>query len=184
MKIHTPQEHFGQDLVFLIGRPRLHRNPRPPDASFAILSRVPWYRSFSASVDPVSARRASGLGFVAQPSNPTILWWTVANLACRLWSWAAILHRLMSMTLSCFSCHHAARTWSRSATESIEPSLLVSPLIGSPTRLRPFALCTNANQTATCTCNTRLRVNPHRVVNHVKWPSIGPPTLRSSLVKS
>jgi hypothetical protein len=30
----------------------------------------PPLRSFSPRPDPVSARRASGLGFVAQPSNP------------------------------------------------------------------------------------------------------------------
>jgi hypothetical protein len=38
-----------------------------------------------------------------------------------------------------------------------------------PQRLRPFAplfTCTNANQAATCTCNTRPRVSPHHVVNH------------------
>jgi hypothetical protein len=63
-----------------------------------------------ARLDPVSARRASGLGFVAQPSNPTVLWWTVENPTCRLWSCAATLHRLRSTTSSCFFCHHAART--------------------------------------------------------------------------
>jgi hypothetical protein len=30
----------------------------------------------------------------------------------------------------------------------------------------PLFTCTNANQAATCTCNTRSRVNPHHVVNH------------------
>jgi hypothetical protein len=57
----------------------------------------------------------------------------------RLWSWVATLHRLLSTTSSCFSCHYAARTRSRSATGSIKPSLLVSPLLGGPARLRPFA---------------------------------------------
>jgi hypothetical protein len=31
---------------------------------------------------------------------------------------------------------------------------------------RPLFTCTNANQAATCTCNTRSRVSPHHVVNH------------------
>jgi hypothetical protein len=31
---------------------------------------------------------------------------------------------------------------------------------------RPLFTCTNANQVATYTCNTRLRVSPHHVVNH------------------
>jgi hypothetical protein len=33
---------------------------------------------------------------------------------------------------SCFSCHHAARTWSRSATRSLKLSLLISPHLGGP----------------------------------------------------
>jgi hypothetical protein len=81
---------------------------------------VPQHPSISGRLDPVSARRASGLGFVAQPSNMMVLWWTAANPACRLRSWAATLHQLMSLTSSCFSCHHAVRTWSCSATVSIE----------------------------------------------------------------
>jgi hypothetical protein len=35
---------------------------------------------------------------------------------------------------------------------------------------RPLFTCTNANQAATCTCNTRPRVNPHHVVNHSSQP--------------
>jgi hypothetical protein len=100
----------------------------------------PPLRSFSMRLNPVSARRASGLGFVAQPSNPTVFCWITANPACRLWLWAATLHQLLSTSLSFFCCHHVARTWSHSATGSIEPSLLVSPLLGGPTSLRPFAL--------------------------------------------
>jgi hypothetical protein len=49
------------------------------------------------------------------------------------------------------------------ATGSLKPSLLVSPLLGGPARHRPFALtCTNANQVATCTCNTQPRVTTLR----------------------
>jgi hypothetical protein len=40
----------------------------------------------------------------------------------------------------CFSCHHAARTG------SIEPSLLVSPLLRGPTRLIPFAPALHLHQ--------------------------------------
>jgi hypothetical protein len=72
-------------------------------------------------------------------------------------------------TSSCFSCHHAARTWSCSATGSIQLSLLVSPLLGGHTGIdlsRPLFTCTNANQAATCTCNTQQRISPHHVVNH------------------
>jgi hypothetical protein len=96
------------------------------------------HRSLSVRPDPVSTRRASGLGFVARPSNPMVLWWTTANPVCRLRSWVATLHQLRSTTSSCFSCHHAARTWPRPDTGAIELSLLVSPLLRGPARLRPF----------------------------------------------
>jgi hypothetical protein len=93
-KIHNPQGKYGQDLVFLIKRPRLLRSLRPSDAIPAIPPRVPWYRSFSTCSDPVSTRRVSRLGFVTQPSNMMVLWWTSTNPSCRLQLWAATLHRL------------------------------------------------------------------------------------------
>jgi hypothetical protein len=40
-KIHNPQGKYGQDLVFLIKRPRLLRSLRPSDAIPAIPPRVP-----------------------------------------------------------------------------------------------------------------------------------------------
>jgi hypothetical protein len=88
----------------------------------------PPLRSFLARPDPVSARRASGLGFVAQPSNPTVLWWTAANPAYRLRSWATTLHRLLSTTSSCFSCHLAARTWPAGhRVPRVRPTCLSTP---------------------------------------------------------
>jgi hypothetical protein len=36
--------------------------------------------------------------------------------------------------------------------------------------LLPLLTCTNANQDATCTCNTRPRVSPHHIVNHSSQP--------------
>jgi hypothetical protein len=114
---HTPlRVNMVKSRSFFIGRPCLGCSPRPPDASPAIPPRVPQHRSFSALPDHVSTRRASGLGFVAQPSNLMVLWWTTANPACRLQSWAATLHWILSMTLPFFSCHDAAHTWSRSTT--------------------------------------------------------------------
>jgi hypothetical protein len=38
--------------------------------------------------------------------------------------------------------------------------------------LRPLFTCTNANQYASCTCNTRPRVSPHHVVNHSSQPGV------------
>jgi hypothetical protein len=103
--IQTPQGQIGHVALLFIARPNHCRRPRPPDASPAIPPHILRQWSFSAHPDPVSTRRASGLGFVAQPSNPTVFWWTTANPACRLQLWAATLHRLQSMTSSCFSCH-------------------------------------------------------------------------------
>jgi hypothetical protein len=55
-----------------------------------------------------------------------------------------------------------------SATESLEPSLLVFSTPGGLTGnelSRLFFSCTNTSQAATCTCNTSRRVSPHNVVN-------------------
>jgi hypothetical protein len=55
------------------------------------------------------------------------------------------------------------------AIGSLESGLLVSPLLRGPEGIdlsRPLFTCTNANQAATCTRNTRPRVSPHHVVNH------------------
>jgi hypothetical protein len=72
--------------------------------------------------------------------------------------------------LSCFSCHLAAHTWSRLSTRSIEPSLLVAPLLRGPSRLRPFVCFSSP-------APTQLKPQPtpailgqesvqHHVVNH------------------
>jgi hypothetical protein len=167
--IQTPQGHIVHVALRFIARPHRRRKPHPFDASPSIPPRVRQHRSFSARPDPVPAPRASGLGFVAQPSNPTVLWWTSANPACRHRSLAATLHQLLSMTSSCFSCYHAARTWprwppgpSRWAYLSIHSSEAPQGINLS----RPLFTCTNANQAATCTCNSQPRVSPHHVVNH------------------
>jgi hypothetical protein len=47
-----PQGHFGQDLDILIGRLRLRRSPRPPDASPAISPRVPCFKASSRAWIP------------------------------------------------------------------------------------------------------------------------------------
>jgi hypothetical protein len=167
--IQTPQRQIGHAALFFIARPRHRRKPRPPGASPAIPPCVRQHRSFSAHPNPVSARRASGLGFVAQPSNPTVLWWTTANPACRLRLWAATLHRLCSTTSSFFSCHHAARTWPRwppNPSSMAYFSLHSSEAPQGINLSRPLFTCTNGNQAATYTCNTRPRVSLHHIVNH------------------
>jgi hypothetical protein len=74
MKIHTPPRQYGQVELLFIGRPRLRRSPRPLDTRPVIPPRVHRHRSFSARPDPLSARRPSDLGFVAQQSNRMVLW--------------------------------------------------------------------------------------------------------------
>jgi hypothetical protein len=181
---YNPSEEIGHVALLFIARPRHRCRPRPPDASPVILPRVRRHRSFSTCPDPVSARRASGLGFVAKPSNPTVLWWTAANLACRLRLWAATLHRLQLTNSSCFSCHHAARTWPRRPPSPSSQAYLSLHSSEAPQGIdlsRPLFTCTNANQAATCTCNTGPRVSPHHIVNHssqlwatIHWSSDAP----------
>jgi hypothetical protein len=99
--------------------------------------------------------------FVAQPSNLTVLWWT------------ATLHRLWSMTSSCFSRRHAARTWSRWPPGPSSQAYLSLHSSEAPQGIdlsRPLFTCTNTNQASTFTYNTRPRVNPHHVVNHSTQP--------------
>jgi hypothetical protein len=102
-----------------------------------------------------------------------VLWWTAANPACRLRLWAATLHQLLSTTSSCFSCHHAACTWPRWPLGPSSRAYLSLHSSEAPQGIdlsRSLFTCTNTNQTATCTCNTRPRVSPHHVVNHSSQP--------------
>jgi hypothetical protein len=58
------------------------------------------------------------------------------------------------------------------ATGSLESGLLSSEAPQGIDLSRPLFTCTNANQAATCTCNTWLRVSPHHVVNHSSQPGM------------
>jgi hypothetical protein len=70
----TPQGKIGHVALLFIARPRHRRRPRPLDASPVISPRVRRHQSFSTRPDPISTHRASGLGFVVQPSNPAVFW--------------------------------------------------------------------------------------------------------------
>jgi hypothetical protein len=102
-----------------------------------------------------------------------VLWWTAANPACRLRSWATSLHRLLSTTSSFFSCHYAARIWPRWPSGPSSQAYLSLHSSEAPQDIdlsRRLFTCTSANQVATCTCNTRPSVSPHHVVNHSSEP--------------
>jgi hypothetical protein len=96
--------------------------------------------------DPVSARRASGLGFVVQPSNPTGF---VVNRR---------KPRAQTLVVSCYPAPAPIDDFvllflppcglhlTPLATGSLESSLLVSPLLRGPARHRPFALTLHLHQ--------------------------------------
>jgi hypothetical protein len=137
--IQTPKGKIGHVALLFISWPRRRRRPLPPDASPVIHPCVCWHGSFLARPDPVTARRASGLGFVAQPSNPVGF---VVN------------HRKPRVQTSVVSRYPAPapiddfvllffRTCGPHltplATGSLESGLLVSPLLGGPAWHKPFA---------------------------------------------
>jgi hypothetical protein len=89
--------------------------------------------------------------------NRSVLWWTAANPACRLRLWATTLHRLRSTTSSCFSCQHGDRTWPHWPPGPSSQAYLSLHSSEAPQGLDLSCLLfnyTNANQAATCTCNT------------------------------
>jgi hypothetical protein len=161
---------LGICLCSTIGQMPGDRPSRSLDASLVILTHV---LHFEAS------RRARILSPPAEPlvlvlwlNQVTwpVLWWTTTNPACKLQLWATTLYRLRSMTSSCFSCHHAARTWPRWPPGPSSQAYLSLHSLDAPQGIdlsRPLFTCTNANQDATYTCNTRPRVSPHHVVNHL-----------------
>jgi hypothetical protein len=67
---HKPsQGHFCHHMKFSIGRSRIHRTFASSRCKHLDHAMCHSLRSFSARPDLVSARRASGHGFVAQPCN-------------------------------------------------------------------------------------------------------------------
>jgi hypothetical protein len=83
------------------------------------------------------------------------------------------VHQLRSTTSSCFSCQHVARTGPRWPPGPSRQAYLSLHSLEAPQGIdlsRPLFTCINANQAATCTYNTRLRVSPHHIVNHSSQP--------------
>jgi hypothetical protein len=71
------------------------------------------------------------------------------------------------------SFHHAARTrprWPPSPSSRAYLSLHSSEARQGIDLSCSLFTCTNANEAATCTCNTWPRVSPHHVVNHSSQP--------------
>jgi hypothetical protein len=165
--IQTPQGQIGHVALLFIAQPHRRYRLHPFGASPAIPPRVRRHRSFSERPDPVSARRGSGLDFVAQPSNLMFLWSTAANPVCRYPAPAPIDDFVLLFFPP--SGPHLTPL----AIGSLASGLLVSPLLESPARhgpSRPLFTYTNANQAATCTYNTQSKVSPLHVVNHSSQP--------------
>jgi hypothetical protein len=74
LKIQTPQGQIGHVILVFNARPRLRRSPHPPDASPAILPRVADIEASRHARIPSLPAEPPGLGFVAQLSNPMVLW--------------------------------------------------------------------------------------------------------------
>jgi hypothetical protein len=98
----------------------------------------PLLQSFSARPDLVSARRASGLGFVAQLSNPASF--VVNRRKSRVQT--SVVSRYPAPApindFILFFLPPCGLHLTPLATESLESGLLVSPLLGGPARHRPF----------------------------------------------
>jgi hypothetical protein len=106
----------------------------------------PPIRSFSARPDPVSARRASGLGFVPQPSNPTGFVVNrrkprVHTLVVSRYPAPALIDDFVLHFLPTCGPHLTPL-----AAGSLESGLLVSPLLRGSARHRPFAPTVHLHQ--------------------------------------
>jgi hypothetical protein len=167
-----------------MARPRRHRRPRPPDASRAIPPRVHRHRSFSARPNPVSARRASGLGFVDQPCNPAGFVvnrrkpYVQTSVVSRYRAPAPIDDFVLLFLPPC------GPFLTPLATGSLESSLVVSPLLGGPQRHRPFAPTLHLHQRKS-SCNLHLQYSAKsqstpRCQSLITARSDHPPVLRRS----
>jgi hypothetical protein len=125
-----------------IGRPRLCRTPRPPDASHAISPRVLRFEASRHARIPSPSCWAFGLGFEAQTKKPSSDGFVgkPPNPACSPRSPAkpldstATVHRLDRPRLRLARLAHLVPL----STGSLEPSLFVSTSPGSPSRLKTF----------------------------------------------
>jgi hypothetical protein len=129
-----------------IGRPRLRRTPRPPDASHAIPPRVLRFEASRHAQIPSPSCWAFGLGFEAQTKKPSSDGFVgkPPNPACSAHLPPSLLTRPSPCTGSIV--HDFVLLVSPPcdphlvppSTGSFEPSLLVSPSPGGPSRLKTF----------------------------------------------
>jgi hypothetical protein len=140
-----------------IGRPRLRRISRPPDASHAIPPRVLCFEASRHARIPSLSCWAFGLGFEAQTKNcpPMVLWANhqtpharpglPPNLLTRPPPYtSSIVHDFVLLVSPPCGPHLVPPS-----TGSLEPSLLVSPSPGGPSRLKTFRARSSPTTTRT-----------------------------------
>jgi hypothetical protein len=129
-----------------IGRPRIRRTPRPLDASHAIPLRVLRFEASRHARIPSPSCWAFGLGFEAQTKKPSSdgLWENHQTPRARPGlppslltqpppCTGSIVHDFVLLSLPPCGPHLVL-----SSTGSLEPSLLVSPSPGGPSKLKTF----------------------------------------------
>jgi hypothetical protein len=144
-----------------IGRPRLCRTPRPPDASHAISPCVLRLEASRHARIPSPSCWAFGLGFEPKPRNcPPMGFWAnhqtprarsglPPSLLTRLPPCTGLIIHDFVLLVSPPCGPHLVP----SSTESLEPSLPVSPSPGGPSRLKTF-------RTRSSPATTRTRPQP------------------------
>jgi hypothetical protein len=129
-----------------IGRPRLRRTPRPPDASHAIPPRVLRFEASRHARIPSPSCWAFGLGFEAQTKKPfsDVLWANHQTPRTRPGLPPSLLTRPPPCTGSIvydfvlLVSPPCGPHLVPPSTGSLEPSLLVSLSPGGPSRLKTF----------------------------------------------
>jgi hypothetical protein len=140
-----------------IGRPRLRRTPRPPDASHAIPPRVLRFKASRHARIPSPSCWAFGLGFEAQtkkpssdgfvgkPPNPRARPGLPPSLLTRPPPCTgSIVHDFVLLVSPPWGSHLLPLS-----TGSLEPSLLVSPSPGGPSRRKTFRVRSSPATTRT-----------------------------------
>jgi hypothetical protein len=140
-----------------IGRPRLLRTPRPPDASHAILSRVLRFEASRHARIPSPSCWAFGLCFEAQSRNrPLMVLWAnhqtprarpglpPSPLTRPPPCTGSIVHDFVLLVSPPCGPHLVPPS-----TGSLEPILLVSPSPGGPSRLKTFRARSSSATTRT-----------------------------------
>jgi hypothetical protein len=146
-----------------IGRPRFHHTPRPSDASHAIPPLVLRFEASRHARIPSSSCWAFGLcfeaqtkkpssdGFVGKPPNPACSARPPAKPLTRPPPCTGLIVHDFVLLVSPPCGPHVVL----SSTGSLEPSLLVSPSPGGPSRLKTFRA-----RSSPATTRTRLQPTP------------------------